>query len=71
VPQLKEIRVAPLFASSLTYDWQRLVELFSVETGISFIVEPEDHGLDFGDWKHDSTDSSRSSDEVDLYSDDD
>jgi hypothetical protein len=34
-------------------------------------VEREDEDLDFGDWKDDSTDSSRSSDEVDLYSDDD
>jgi hypothetical protein len=72
VPQLKEVRVVvPQFASSLIYDWQRLVELFSVETGVSFIVEREDEDLDFGDWKDDSTDSSRSSDEVDLYSDDD
>lgn len=72
VPQLKEVRVVvPQFASSLIYDWQRLVELFSVETGVSFIVEQEDEDLDFGDWKDGSTDSSRSSDEVDLYSDDD
>jgi hypothetical protein len=53
------------------YDWQRLVELFSVEKGINFVVERDDEDADFSDWKDDSTDSSRSSNEIDLYSDHD
>ncbi|KAG9194376.1 hypothetical protein G6011_04411 [Alternaria panax] len=72
VPRLKEVRVVvSQFASSVTYDWQHLVELFSVETGVMFVVEQDDEDCAFFDWKDDSTDSSRSSDEIDLYSDDD
>jgi hypothetical protein len=69
VPRLKEVRV--VVSSFAMYDWQRLVELFSVEKGINFVVERDDEDADFSDWKDDSTDSSRSSNEIDLYSDHD
>jgi hypothetical protein len=72
VPNLREVRVVvPQHASWLTYNWERLIQPFSVETGLSFIVEQEDEDEDFGDWTNGSTNSSHSSDEVDLYSDDD
>jgi hypothetical protein len=72
VPRLEEVRViAPRSASWFRYDWEPLVQLFSAETSISFLVQHEDDDEDFGDWQDDSTESSRSSDEVDLYSDDD
>jgi hypothetical protein len=70
-PQLKEVRVvATQSAKWLKYDWQRLVGPFS-EAGIDFVVQNgESDKYDFSDsWEESSTASSRSSDEVDLYSD--
>ncbi|KAI4660092.1 uncharacterized protein J4E79_005895 [Alternaria viburni] len=71
VPDLEEVRVvAPEAATWFTYDWEPLVKLFSAETGISFVVEPGDTDDDaFEDWDDHETDSSDSSDEVDLYGD--
>ncbi|KAI4673062.1 uncharacterized protein J4E78_001567 [Alternaria triticimaculans] len=73
VPDLEEVRaVAPEAATWFTYDWEPLVKFFSAETGISFVVEPGDTDDDaFSDWDGNETDSSQSSDEVDLYSDED
>lgn len=73
VPKLEEVRVvAPEAASWFTYDWEPFVKLFLAGTGISFVVEPGDTEDDaFSDWDGHETDSSRSSDEYDLYSDED
>ena len=71
--QLEEVRViAPQSAKWLKYDWARLVSPFA-EAGISFVIQNEyEDEDDLGDdWDDASTASSRSSDEVDLYSDED
>jgi hypothetical protein len=71
--QLKEVNVvAPQSANWIKYDWKRLVSPFSA-AGIDFVLQnnigDED---DFSEgWDDASTASSRSSDEVDLYSDED
>ncbi|KAF1828701.1 hypothetical protein BDW02DRAFT_209632 [Decorospora gaudefroyi] len=75
IPRLKEVRVVtPKTAPWTTYDWEGLLNPM-MEAGVSFVVEndddDEDEDDDFGSWKDDTTESSRSSDEVDLYSDND
>ncbi|KAF2124449.1 hypothetical protein P153DRAFT_370875 [Dothidotthia symphoricarpi CBS 119687] len=65
VPLLKEVRVQG--AMWATRDKKRLFALF-VEAGIAFSVM-DDESSDI--WGDNSTDSTQSSDEVDLYSDDD
>jgi hypothetical protein len=60
-------------ATRFSYDWGLLVKLFSA-AGVDFVVhqDPDDEGFS-EDWEDESTDSefSESSDEVDLYSDED
>ncbi|KAF1937465.1 hypothetical protein EJ02DRAFT_55536 [Clathrospora elynae] len=69
VPLLKEIRIVAPQSTMDTHDWKRLIMSFS-ETSITFVVEKEEEYGGFSDdWRDDSSDSSRSSDEVDLYSD--
>lgn len=72
VPDLEEVRVvAPEAASWFRYEWEPLVQLFSAQTGIGFVVEYGEEDDCFSDWGKDASDSSHSSDEVDLYSDED
>jgi hypothetical protein len=71
--QLKEVRVvAPKSAKWLKYDWERLVSPFS-KAGIDFVVQNEsDNEEDSSEgWDDASSASSHSSDEVNLYSDED
>ncbi|KAF1846164.1 uncharacterized protein K460DRAFT_366990 [Cucurbitaria berberidis CBS 394.84] len=68
--KLEEVRiVVPSPAPWLMYDWEPLVRFFS-RSGVNLVVEhEEDDEDDFGEsWNDDSTESSQSSDEVDLYS---
>jgi len=73
-PQLQEIIVASRQSAPwLKYDWGNLVQLSS-KAGLDFKVDHEGDGSDKGfgsSWGEDSSVSSASSDEVDLYSDDD
>jgi hypothetical protein len=72
LPKLEEVRVvAPEAASWFTYEWESMVQLYSAKPGISFVVEHGDEDDAFSDWDEDASDSSHSSDEVDLYSDED
>jgi hypothetical protein len=73
ISQLKEVRVvAPKSAKWLKYDWKRLVSTFS-EAGIDFVVQNEsgDEDESSNGWDDASSASSHSSDEVNLYSDED
>ncbi|CAO2649771.1 Nn.00g010630.m01.CDS01 [Neocucurbitaria sp. VM-36] len=69
-PHVKNIYIGvPSPAPWFTYEWEPLVKSFS-KTGVNFVVEEAQDDDDFSEvWGVDSTDSSRSSDEVDLYSD--
>lgn len=65
-PKLEEVRFSPPFLSrEFERDLTQLVALFS-RTGINFVVEEAEED---DDWANDESDSSHSSDEVDLYSD--
>ncbi|KAJ4311053.1 hypothetical protein N0V94_008139 [Neodidymelliopsis sp. IMI 364377] len=75
VPGLKVVRlIVQVPADDMDYDWERLVKSFS-ETGVELIIDlPSESDDEWGDWRtvsSDSDDSSNSSDEVDLYSDND